>query len=140
MLLLFVDGGCSGNDQKDLSKRTMVSVVTDQSGKVLSEIQNHGGSNNLAEFIALEAALRYALENKQRQVEIVTDSMTIVSWFNRDDSKLKPKVLNKMNDPEWYSAVKAKIDELKQYIDVDLYQRPREENLAGHYIEEKYSL
>lgn len=138
---LYIDGGCSGNKQPDMTKRTMISIVTDETGKVLVDKNNHGGSNNIAEFIALEDAIDYALKNKQKKVRIITDSQNNISWFNRDDSKHKSqKAIKRLNDPEWYQAIKERIDLLKQYIDIELEWVGREENLAGQYIENRYSL
>ena len=56
--ILYADGGCSGNDQPDLSKRKMVAVVSDEHGTVLIEKHEHGGSNNIAELIAVKKTWR----------------------------------------------------------------------------------
>jgi ribonuclease HI len=119
----------------------MVSVVTDSAGSVISEVENHGGSNQLAEFIAIEHAIEEALKSKWKKVLIITDSRTAIIWADRDDAeKLKPKKLAKMNDPEWYQAVKGRVDDLRRFIDVTFEWCPRSESLAGHYIEERYGL
>ncbi len=118
----------------------MVSVVADAKGKIVDEIQNHGGSNSLAELIAVEHAIDYALAKRQKRVHIISDSMTAISQFNKDESARNPKTLRKMNDPEWYQAIKGRIDDLKRFIDVKIEWQSRENNLAGHYIEEKYGL
>jgi ribonuclease HI len=130
--ILFVDGGCSGNGGPMKSRR-MISVVADQFGKVLSEEKNNGGSNNIAEFIALKNAIKYAIEQGWKEVEIITDSMNNTHWFK----KLKQ---GKQNDFAWVKKIKDEIDILKQKIEIDLIWRPREENRAGHYIEEQYNL
>ena len=46
--ILYSDGGCSGNEQLDPSKRKMVAVVSDEHGKVLIDKHVEGGSNNIA--------------------------------------------------------------------------------------------
>jgi len=119
----------------------MVSVVTDSVGSVISEVENHGGSNQLAEFIAIEHAIEYALTKKWKKVLIITDSRTAIIWSERNDAeKLKPKKLAKMNDPEWYQAVKGRVDDLSRFVDITFEWCPRSESLAGHYIEERYGL
>ena len=136
---LYIDGGCCGLNQKDISKRSMISVVTDENGKLLVDKSNHGGSNNIAEFIALEDAIDYALRNKKKKVKIITDSTNNLAWFNRDDAQRKAqKAILRLDDPEWYQAIKGRIEQLKKYIEVDLEWIGREDNLAGKYIEESY--
>lgn len=137
---LYVDGGCSFNNQPDISKREMVSVVADDNGSILDEITNHGGSNSIAELIAIEHALDWCVKNNIKKVHISSDSRTAISQFHKDESKRSAKSIRKMNDYEWYQAVKGRIDELKQLVEVELEWQGRDFNLAGHYIEEKYSL
>jgi len=72
--ILYTDGGCSGNDQPDTAKRKMIAVVTDSSGNVLVEGQVRGGSNNIAELLAVKEALVWATEHGCDAIEIRTDS------------------------------------------------------------------
>jgi ribonuclease HI len=138
MLKLFIDGGCTGNGQKDTNKRGMISVVADESGKVLVEEFNSGGSNNVAEFRALLLAMKYAASHNQKEVIIITDSKNNLAWFKR--SKFSNKQLRKFSDPYQVLEVHSEIKQLEEVIEVYLKWKPREENLAGHYIEEKHNL
>ena len=131
---LFIDGGCSGNDQKDMRKRRMISVVADERNNILIEEKSRGGSNNIAEFIALYEAIRYCVENKIENVEIITDSKNNLSWFN---GQLKKR---KQNNFEWILSIRNQIDRTRKQVNINLIWRPREENLAGRYIESKFKL
>ena len=53
------DGGCVGNEQRDVSGRRMVMVVTDSAGTLLVEREAPGGSNNIAELAAVSDALAW---------------------------------------------------------------------------------
>ena len=134
MVKLFIDGGCSGNGQRDLSKRKMVSVVSDHLGNVIIEEESVGGSNNIAEFIALKRSLEHAVHSQLKEVEIITDSRNNIAWFKGK------KIGKKVNDFERTNKIKSEIDILKQKLNVNIVWKPREENLAGHYIESRYSL
>ncbi len=130
---LYIDGGCSMSNQKDLSKRNMVSVVTDEDGEVLVEKQEKGGSNNIAEFLALKEALKYCVRKGIDRITIITDSRNNTFWFK----KLKR---GKQNDFERVFRIRRKINKLKKGIEINLIWEPRETNLAGQYIEDFYNL
>lgn len=133
-MLLYVDGGCSGNDQKEIARRRMVAVVTDDTGQVLSERQEPGGSNNIAELVAVHDALAWCVEHGVDQVEVFTDSHNNESWvFGKKFGK-------KLNDRERVVTLRQAIDRFRQSVTVTLTWVPREKNLAGHYIEGRYGL
>jgi len=132
--ILYIDGGCLGNEQKDITKRNMVSVVTDSDGKVISEVKKAGGSNNIAEFAALRDALKYAIAQGFNSVKIIMDSRNNLAWF------YGRKIGKKANDYIQTKAIKDEIEALKPRIQIDLEWKDRKENKAGHYIEGKYSL
>ena len=132
--ILYTDGGCSGNDQPDLSKRKMVAVVSDEHGKILIDKHQDGGSNNIAELLAAKEALLWCSVNKIAAVEIRTDSMNNLAWV------LGKKVGKKINDRNAVLVLKTSIDACRQQVNLSLRWIPRGENLAGHYIETKYQL
>ena len=133
-MILHTDGGCSNNNQLDLTKRKMVAVVSDDAGNVLIEKTQEGGSNNIAELLAVKEALMWCFVNKVKEVEIKTDSRNTISWvFGR-------KVGKKINDRPTVMNLKTAIQALLQDIKLNLVWIPREENQAGEYIESKYSL
>lgn len=137
MTELYIDGGCSGNNQPDMTKRRMIAAVTDSEGQILMEDQILGrGSNNIAELWAVMLALTWCVRCDVRMVRIYTDSRNNLSWvFGR-------KVGQSINDRETVLKLKAQINDLRCEggIVLELFWVPREQNLAGHYIEAKYHL
>lgn len=133
-MYLHTDGGCSGNGQKDLSKRKMIAVVTDEGGNVIIEKYQEGGSNNIAELLAVKEALMWSFNHGIKDVTIQTDSRNTISWVNGS------KVGKKINDRDTVMNLKTAISALLQSIKLELIWKPREENWAGIHIENKYSL
>ena len=133
-MILYTDGGCSGNEQLDPSKRKMVAVVSDEHGTVLIDKHVEGGSNNIAELLAVKEALSWCIANKIGDVEIRTDSRNNLSWV------LGKKVGKKINDRNAVIVLKTSIDACRSQLSLFLRWIPREQNLAGHYIEKKYQL
>ena len=131
--ILYADGGCSGNDQLDVSKREMIAVVTDATGAVLVEKWQHGGSNNIAELWAVQEALRWAVENGCDALEVRTDSKNNFAW-------VAGRIGKKLNDRNAVLGLYQTITRLREDFHLDLVWVPRESNLAGHYIEAKVGL
>lgn len=117
--ILYTDGGCSNNDQKDISKRSMVFVVTDNWGNVLIDKAQQGGSNNIAELLAVREALTWVVQEKRPTVEIRTDSRNNFAWV------LGKKVGKHLNDRTTVLAIKNVIDGLRQHIELKLVWVPR---------------
>lgn len=136
MITLYIDGGCSGNGQKNLARRRMVSVVTDEDGNVLVDKFTPGGSNNIAEFIAAKEALIWASVHGVKCIDIITDSRNTIEWWNKRSTHFRAKI----NDPELVSVIKTEIEALKLVVSASIRWVPREYNKAGHYIENKYAL
>ncbi len=132
--ILYTDGGCSGNDHRDLSKRNMIAAVTDERGTILIDRHQEGGSNNIAELLAVKEALVWCVANKIGDVEIRTDSTNNLAWV------LGKKVGKKINDRDAVLALKTSIDACRSRLNLSLKWIPREQNLAGHYVEKKYQL
>jgi len=133
-LVLYIDGGCSGNDSKDIYRRRMVAVVTDKHGNVLSEQEESGGSNNIAELIAVRDAIQIALAAEASALHVLTDSRNSLAWT------FGTRVGKKINDRPRVLALKAEITETRARLVFSMSWVPREENIAGHYIEKRYSL
>lgn len=132
--ILYTDGGCTGNEQRDCSKRNMVAVVSDDEAIILIDKHQEGGSNNIAELLAVKEALLWCIENKIGDVEIRTDSRNNLAWV------LGKKVGKKLNDRDAVLNLKAAIDAFRSKVNLTLTWIPREKNLAGHYIQKKYQL
>jgi ribonuclease HI len=132
-ITLYVDGGCSHNNQHDASKREMIAVVSDSNGNVLSETQAHGGSNNIAELLAVKEGLVWATEHGYEAIEIRTDSRNNLAW-------VAGRIGNKLNDRAAVLDLYNSINRLRGRVQVDLVWIPRDVNLAGQYIEARYGL
>lgn len=134
-VILYIDGGCSGNGQHDLTKRRMVSVVTDEAGIVLSETLTAGGSNNIAELLAVRDAIRWCGMRGIHQAHVMTDSQNNQSWT------FGTKVGMGINDRPTVMTIKAELTAaFVAGFDLTLTWVPREQNLAGHYIERVHAL
>lgn len=134
MTILYTDGGCSDNNQLDQSKRRMVAVVTAEDGSVLTEAKQTGGSNNIAELMAVREALAWCQMHKVTAVEVRTDSRNNLSWVNGS------KLGKKLNDRATVLTLLADIAQLRRQVVLTLVWIPREQNKAGHYIEGVYGL
>ena len=108
-------------------------MVCDSTGKVLAERRyDKGGSNNIAEFMAVHEALDWAERNKYTCVEIKTDSKTNFAWVagEIDDS---------INDRTKVLLLRKAIDRLKGKVEFTLTWVPRKDNLAGALIDRQGS-
>ena len=132
--ILYTDGGCAGNEQRDCSKRKMVAVVANDQGHILVDTHQDGGSNNIAELLAVKEALQWCAAHKIGDVEIRTDSQSNLAWV------LGRKVGKKLNDREVVLRLIAAIDACRSNVNLTLTWIPRRQNLAGHYIQRKYQL
>jgi ribonuclease HI len=132
--VFYIDGGCSANGQRDMSRRSMVMVVTDQTGTVLCERHEDGGSNNIAELKAAVAAIAWARAHGIPAAEIRSDSKVCIGWINR----MRPG--REMNDREAVVRLLNDAAKLRATVKARFVWVPRSRNLAGHYIERKYHL
>jgi RNase H len=134
MTVLYVDGGCTGNGQRDLSKRRMVAVVTDADGSVLCDVAADGGSNNIAELWAVCSALEWCVQQGVTAVRVLTDSRNNLSW-------VYGKTVGKdINDRASVLALKEAITRYREHVQLDLIWVGRSVNKAGHVIEQRYGL
>lgn len=132
---LYVDGGCSGNGQLDATKRRMIMVVAQADGQVVfEETESGGGSNNIAELLAVEAAYRWAASQRLTGITVYTDSQNNLSWANGK----RPG--RDINDRSRVVRIQERIAGLRMTVQPTLKWIPREQNVAGHIIERKYFL
>lgn len=132
-MTLYVDGGCTGNGQRDLSKRAMIAVVTDDAGNVLVERPEAGGSNNVAELLAIYEALLWCHRHDVHAVHIFTDSRNNLAWGNCK----RPGLF--LNNRARVLELQAGIAKLRETVAYSLAWIPREQNKAGHVIEAQYA-
>ncbi len=127
MQILYIDGGCIGNQLADLSQRQMRSVVTTERGTVLKDVQAPGGSNNIAELRAVLLALEWCAERGVAEVEIRTDSMNNFSWaYGKKPGKA-------INDRAAVLSLQAAIAAAP--VVFRLVWVSRDDNVAGRYLE-----
>src|SRR3972149_18536 len=127
--ILYTDGGCKGNEQRTLSRRQMTALVTDADGVVLAARVLPGGSNNIAELLAVQYALEWCVLHEVPSVEIRTDSRNTLAWVK------SKRVGKNCNDRAYVLRIKQRIATLRHVIGLTLTWIPREENKAGHKIE-----
>lgn len=131
-LVVYTDGGCSGNGQRRLSLRRMVAVVTDDRGTVLVEKEEAGGSNNVAEFLAVKEAMVYAVAHGYRALLIRSDSSNNKAWYYGRQPGAN------LNDRDTVLTLKAAVEACKASLDFHtLVWVPRGRNLAGLYLDAK---
>lgn len=122
--VFYCDAGTKNNGQ--FGKQKTIVVVTDAGGKILVEEWVGDKTNNEGELIAIVSAAKVA----PRDSVILSDSDLAVKWVNfqygTKIDRLKPLIYD------------ATIIVRKKNITVEWISR--EKNLAGQYIEEKYSL
>ncbi len=128
---LYTDGGCSENNQREASQREMIAIVSDINGEILSYTRRQGGSNNIAELLAVKEALVWATGHGYEQIDIRSDSRTALAW-------VAGRIGNGLNDRDAVLELYQTINTLREKIHVDLVWVPRAENLAGQYIESRY--
>jgi ribonuclease HI len=75
MKTIYVDGYCTGNPGPCGCRGIM-------DGIEIFKYELGQGTNNVAEFYAVAAAINYALNNGFTDAFIFSDSTTAISWFN----------------------------------------------------------
>lgn len=144
--ILYTDGACKFNNSTDLFKRRMYICFVDTSKKDIPSdpflrnfqirepiaIQRqYGGSNNLAELIALHECLKYCIKWRYKDISIKLDSKNTIAWINSG------KVGKKINNPEITQSILDKTKEMEeQFNSVEFSYVPRNDNLAGIKLEE----
>jgi len=149
MKVIHVDGSCKGNQQKNIKKRRMYTCVVVEElakagkplnymgpndGSQINIVLIRGGSNNIAELIAIENGLKIARGLMYDEVLIKTDSSNNIAWINKDEIKSK-----KINDLKLTKKIHRRIKDIwiPQFKKVEFELVPREENLAGIVLEEE---
>jgi ribonuclease HI len=130
---LYTDGSCMNQIDADHKKRIMRIVVTDENGTVLVDKTKTGGSSNVAELWAVTEALLYVknceIPANQKIAEIFMDSQNNFAWLNG-------RVGHKINDKKAVSHLLTAVNRLREKVKLKLTWIPREENLAGIYLEQ----
>jgi RNase H-like protein len=128
-MILYTDGGCSGNGQTDLSRREMVMVVTANDGELLIHECGRGGSNHIAELRAVVSALDWCVRPGVEDVTIRTNSTNNLGMDPQQAS-------GQTSEPTALPVVNAN----RTRADAAVECVPLAQNLTGHVIEEQYGL
>lgn len=133
---LYCDAGTANNGQKG-RQRTIV-VITDETGKVVFEKQIGDYSNNEGEILGIIACLRDFTSGKP--VLVQSDSQVATNWANRGWTQKNENSLKKGKLTERHKKFITMAHELLIKTDSVVAWILRDQNLAGHYIEEKFKL
>lgn len=134
---IYTDGGCSRNGSLDA---TGVAVVYHD--KVVSELPikewTEGEckvTNNIAEYMGIALALKYINNENIKEVTISSDSKLVVNSLNYNWNVKSPNI------KKLYQSIRKTLRLMKaKGFNIDLIWEGRDNNKAGIYIEEKYSL
>jgi ribonuclease HI len=124
---MYTDGSCN-NNEPDPKKRIIRAVVTDENGICLVDKTLTGGSSNIAELWAVAEALAFAKSGSIPALDVYTDSRNNLAWING-------RVGKKLNDRATVWNLIAAITNFRECVQLTVSWVPREQNLAGHYIE-----
>lgn len=147
--IIFTDGACKGNQQKDISKRKMYWCFVDSSRKDLpndpirrnfhigtavgAQTKYKVASNNIAELLALLECLKYCANSIQKYDDILIrmDSTIVSLWIKSG------KVKSTVNAPEFTQMVLDDVVErISKFSNIKFEVISRDDNLAGHKLEE----
>ena len=131
---LFVDGGCSGNSQRDITRRRMRAAVVTTRGVIVAECIRDGGSNNIAELLAVYEALAWCRACGIKAVTLYTDSRNNFAWV------FGSRLGKRLADRAAVSDLQAEITALRADVELRLQWVPRDDNRAGHYLEKTYGV
>jgi len=138
-LILYTDAGTHNNGKRGYQKTII--VVTDEIGTVLVEKWIGDYTNNEGEILAIVNALAEIDPNQPK--EIYSDSQIAVNWTLRGwPEKLRNKhrktVGEKLNNRLALYIEEAQL--LLKSSNSTIQWIPREENIAGQYIEKTYEI
>jgi len=102
-------------------------AVTEANGTVVVEGSESGGSNNIAELIAVREALKWAKSQGWLEADIRTDSRNNLSWAKGSTPG------KKINDRARVLEIQREIKALD--FPFSLTWVPREDNIAGQHLE-----
>jgi ribonuclease HI len=122
---VYVDGGVKGHQQK-VGRRGYISVVMDEK-RLIEPVGSV--TNNQAEYLALIKALRMVLEEKGRDVEVLSDSELLVKQIKGEYRVRNPSLQTLHREAVKLSCLFEKFS---------INWIPREQNLAGIQLENKF--
>ena len=120
---MYFDGGCHPNPgQMDIGL-VFTGDINESYYKDLTY-----GTNNLAEWLSIEAGLEIAISHGITDIDIIGDSEVVVKQMNGE---------YKVNNAKFKPIHKRCKELVKQFDKVNIKHMLRGGNLAGHLIEER---
>ena len=132
----YCDAGTANNGQRG-NQKTII-VIANNKGEVVFEKHIGDYSNNEGEILGIIASLKEFAKDKS--ISVLSDSNVAVNWANRGWTPTNEKNFNKGKLNERHKKYIQMANELLVETKSVVSWIPREENLAGHYIEETYKL
>ena len=133
---LYSDAGTRNNGQK--GKQQTIIVVCGNDGKIILEKWIGDYTNNEGEILGIIACLRDYSDGKS--IEVRTDSQIAAKWASNGWTKHHEKQFQKGNLSDRHREIITLAYELYLKTGSVITWIPRENNLAGHHIEKKYSI
>jgi ribonuclease HI len=130
-MIYYTDAGTSHNGQKGFQKTI---VVVHDGRRVLIERQIGDYSNNEGELTAIVLAIKIGAK------VIHTDSQIARGWILRGWTKKHENRMRKGKLTERHKKMITRANEIFRSFNPEIIWVSRNENMAGHYIEDKYSL
>jgi ribonuclease HI len=129
-IVAYIDGGARGNP----GPAGYGVRIEDEQGQLVNEFHGYLGSstNNVAEYNALVAALRYAQENGFREMRVKSDSELLVKQMN-GEYRVKHPGLQPLHQQA--RALAAKLDRVS-YEHVRREQNADADRLANQAMDE----
>jgi len=139
-VIIFADGCCEPRNPNGVATYAIV-VVDAVTGEVLDEKADivaigAGATNNLAELMAVGAALKWALEHEAKKVTVKTDSQLAVNLL----SGLWQPTPTKPYYPAYRGAMRLLNEAEKRGVEVRLEWIPRKQNERADFLAKRLAL
>lgn len=135
-VVIYCDAGTKNNGQK--GKQKTVVVVCDSKKNILKEEWIGDYSNNEGEIVAITACLKDFSNNKP--IEIKTDSRIAAGWATKGWTKYHEKQHRKGKLTDRHRRLIQEAHTAYKKTQSTITWISRDENFAGHYIEENYGM
>ena len=139
-LIIYCDGCCEPRNPSGVATYAIV-VVDAVTGEVLDEKADiiaigEGATNNLAELMAVGAALKWALEHSATKVTVKTDSQLAVNLL----TGLWQPTPSKPYYPAFRGAMRLLKEAERQGVEVRLEWIPRKQNERADFLAKRLAM
>jgi len=139
-VIIFADGCCEPRNPNGVATYAIV-VVDAVTGEVLDEKADiiaigEGSTNNLAELMAVGAALKWALEHNATKVTVKTDSQLAVNLL----TGLWQPTPSKPYYPAFRGAMRLLKEAERQGVEVRLEWIPRKQNERADFLAKRLAM